>query len=651
MALIQIFRRPDATRRAVAAIGLCAACLLLAPLTSLAQEAAPRPASPSYRPSLEPAAPGRPPAGAAELRLVPAPRPDTSLLPGRSVVERVEEPLPAPVGPLRVPLGGPPNAGQVDIRSKHGRVTLIVRDAPLEQVLSTLAEQEGLNVVFRSDAETRVSLTLTDVPVSDALTAVLSIVGYRWTLSQGILYVTRTSDMDQLPAHVCGRQAQVFRLDYVAAGDILEAVQGFLSPNGNAYKMESSSTDNRRTKETLVVEDVPEVLAQIQEYLAQIDQPPRQVLIEAHVLQVDLGDDLQHGVNLDQVLNLAGTPVELQVTGFANPTAPVAGFLRIDGRDMKGILQCLQTTTDAKTLASTRVLVVDGQEARIQVGSQLGFRVTTTTETSTLESVEFLDLGVVLHVTPRIGRDNRVIMRVRPEVSSGQVNPDTGLPEEETTEVETDILLASGDGMVIGGLIQETETDLVQKLPILGSIRGIGWLFQSRQRTKDRSEIIIALVPHVLPYDPCLQQRNAEEMMRVQTPILCGPLESFPRPWEPCLHQAQCRPRRLPPVMSFGKASSPDTCGDCGHDPYVVPCPQAAADAPAGQESDVDTPASPVSDTHARSGGYQTQRRLYDPVYRNDPSRQYERMNHITRLPAVAPEYRFTRMPDAGSFR
>jgi hypothetical protein len=256
-----------------------------------------------------------------------------------------------------------------------------------------------------------------------------------------------------------------------------------------------------------------------------------------------------------------------------------------------------------------------------------------------------------LHVTPRIGRDNRVIMRVRPEVSSGQVNPDTGLPEEETTEVETDILLASGDGMVIGGLIQETETDLVQKLPILGSIRGIGWLFQSRQRTKDRSEIIIALVPHVLPYDPCLQQRNAEEMMRVQTPILCGPLESFPRPWEPCLHQAQCRPRRLPPVMSFGKASSPDTCGDCGHDPYVVPCPQAAADAPAGQESDVDTPASPVSDTHARSGGYQTQRRLYDPVYRNDPSRQYERMNHITRLPAVAPEYRFTRMPDAGSFR
>ncbi len=84
----------------------------------------------------------------------------------------------------------------------------------------------------------------------------------------------------------------------------------------------------------------------------------------------------------------------------------------------------LETTTDSKTLASPRVQVINGQNARIQVGQQLGFTVATVTQTSTIQDVQFLETGVVLSVTPTISRDGRILMEVKPEVSDGEINPD-----------------------------------------------------------------------------------------------------------------------------------------------------------------------------------------------------------------------------------
>ena len=75
------------------------------------------------------------------------------------------------------------------------------------------------------------------------------------------------------------------------------------------------------------------------------------------------------------------------------------------------MVELLKTTTDAKALATPKILAVSGQQSHIQIGSQLGFRVTTTTQTGTFESIQFLDVGVVLTVTPRITRDGRVLMR------------------------------------------------------------------------------------------------------------------------------------------------------------------------------------------------------------------------------------------------
>jgi type II secretory pathway component GspD/PulD (secretin) len=306
-----------------------------------------------------------------------------------------------------------------------------------------------------------------------------------------------------------------------------------LSPAGRSWVVETNSQDNRRTKESVAVVDYPPYLGRISDYICQADQPPRQVLIDAHILQVELTDDCRNGINFNNLISLSGSDITLKSIGFANSAATSGFFVDANGVGLDGLIELMKNTTDAKTLASPKLLVVSGQESHLQIGEKLGYRVTTTTQTSTLESVQFLDVGVVLKVIPRVTRDGRVIMRVMPKVSTGQVVPDTGLPSERTAETETDVLLNNGQGMVIGGLIQEKDSNVQSKLPLLGDIPYLGILFQKRQVIRSRNEIIVTLQPHVLPYCPIEQAHNDAEFIRTTQPLTERAIYSYPRPYEP----------------------------------------------------------------------------------------------------------------------
>ena len=487
-----------------------------------------------------------------------------------SVDLREQAPSPEATRPgqrFRVPLHHAPGSGEpgrIQISQQHGRISLVARDASVGEVLSLIAEQHGLNIVAADDITARISLSLNNVPLEDALNSILTVNGFTWVRQGEILLVSRVSSESRLSPTVQGRQMRVFPLNFVAAVDVDQVVKGMLSPVGQSFVTEASPLDKRRTRDQIVIEDLPEYLHRIESYLGQIDIPPRQVLIEAYILQVDLKDETRHGVNLQVLAQLANADVSLRTVGFANPMASPAFFLGVDGTDLDGLLEALKSTTDAKTLATPKVLVVNGQEARIQIGAQLGYLVTTTTQTSTLQNVDFLDVGVVLRVTPVISDDNQVLITVKPEVSSGRINPVTGLPEEETTEVETTIMLPDGEGMIIGGLIKETDIDSQTKVPIVGDLWLVGRLFQRRISTRERTEIIIALVPRIAPYNSCNRARDEVGLQRVTTPLFTGPLHRTSRPWEPGLPDAMSDPRRL------AVRRLPDAVGNL-HDPYPLP--------------------------------------------------------------------------------
>ncbi|MGD9637328.1 MAG: hypothetical protein AB7I57_24450, partial [Pirellulales bacterium] len=179
----------------------------------------------------------------------------------------------------------------VDIaQGAGGRIDrLVVRDASLSKVLALLAQTYHLNIVAANDIDAVISITLRDVPLEEALTAILSVANYTWVNRDGIILVTSLADTTLSPG-VQGRVTEIFDLDFISASVISETVTNFLSPIGKMTVVESDPTDNRRTREMIVVEDIPDAIARIADYIAQVDCPPRQVLIEAHILQVRLHD-------------------------------------------------------------------------------------------------------------------------------------------------------------------------------------------------------------------------------------------------------------------------------------------------------------------------------------------------------------------------
>ena len=474
---------------------------------------------------------------------------DVQFAPGNPVPQlNVPQALPpglnAP-GTFHVPLPDPAASHDIALDPAADSISLTATETPLSAVLTMIAQQEGINIVSGQELTMPVNVSLHNVPLAEALDSILNIAGCTWYAHGGIIYVSRIDgEGHQLPI-VQGRQVRVFPLNFVSAADVETVITGLLSPVGHVYATQVDSKDKRRTREAVVVEDLPMYLERAMMYIAEIDQPPRQVLIEAHILEVTLKDNTVHGVNLDYMSELLGADVRIQTLGFANPAASSGFLFSIDGSDLNALVEALQKTTDAKTLASPKVVALNGQEARIQIGERLGYFVTTTTQTSTLQQVEFLDVGIVLRVTPAITADGRVMMSVSPEISTGKINDATGLPDKATTEVETTVMLHDGHGIVIGGLLQESDSDDQSKVPIVGDAWLIGRAFQRRTANKERKEVIVALVPRIVPYEPCYQQQDEQELHRATTRLVDPALNRVDRPWEGHLPDAIREPRSI----------------------------------------------------------------------------------------------------------
>lgn len=431
----------------------------------------------------------------------------------------------------------------LELRMNDGMITLIAREASLSDILAILAQDHGLNIVSSESITEKVTVTLRDVPLADALNAILSIQGLSWSRRNNIISISKLSNTGGGSAIVQGRVIRVYPLSYVSSTEVESVIKDLISPVGRVKSMVSEKIDTRKSADRLIVEDLPEYLDRIDLCIRELDRPPKQVQIEAHILEVDLSAENRHGVNLEVLSDVSGSRIFLKTPGFGRSTSSPAMLFGIDGNNVDGLLDALKATVDARTLASPHVLVTHGQEAKIQIGGKIGYRQSTTTETSTVQGVEFLDIGVVLTVTPYIGADGQILMRVNPEVSDGQINQNTELPDEQITTVNSTVLLNDGQGMVIGGLIREVDDDQRAKAPFLGEFWMVGKLFQSVRQIRSRKEVIVVLVPRIVECPCPTSDREKVQLDRVETPIFRGALQREYRPWEPELPEVHFRPR------------------------------------------------------------------------------------------------------------
>jgi general secretion pathway protein D len=264
---------------------------------------------------------------------------------------------------------------------------------------------------------------------------------------------------------------------------------------------------------TLLVQSSPEQWEQIQHLLTEIDIPPRQVLIDAKIYEVHLTGDLSAGVETflqkRGATNSAGI-TDQQLTGSATATGLVltGGTLVGHSRELLSLLQASDVQTKAKVLSAPSIIATDSIAASITVGTSVPTLssqavnpgVTTGGNSLFTNTISNTTTGVGLNILARVNASGVVTMVINQNVSAPQATTSSTInsPSFSQRNVSTQVTVEDGDTVAIGGIIDETNTESSSGVPFLSRIPYLGFMFGTKTYTKDRTELIIFLTPHVI---------------------------------------------------------------------------------------------------------------------------------------------------------
>jgi type II secretory pathway component GspD/PulD (secretin) len=364
-------------------------------------------------------------------------------------------------------------------------VTIVVRATPIAEVFEMLSRKEKVNVLLADGVEGEVSVNLYDVSLDRAIRTIARSAGYVARRNSGTWLILKPEDAGKESAHQ-NTVVRAFKVQYSDPGAVADIVSNHLSRFG-----EITPLAERRL---LVVEDLPEFVERVARLLNEIDREPRQILIEARILEISLNDEDAFGIDWVKFFDVDDGSGVAGVVGLAQPGNPGLS-VEILNSNLAVFLNALEEKRRVRTLATPSLLALENQEAEVVIGDRLGFRVTTTINQVTSESVEFLESGVILKLTASVDRDGRILLDVHPEVSTGVLTD--GLPSQTTTEVSTRLLTEDGQHVFIGGLINDRHTDTTTGVPILRDIPYLGRLFTGLDQIQTRTETVVLLAAHV----------------------------------------------------------------------------------------------------------------------------------------------------------
>jgi len=382
-------------------------------------------------------------------------------------------------------------------------ITLDAEDAYLPSVLKILAEKGGLNIVTGPGVTNgRLSIHLKDVPIDQAVNLVVRAAGLAYERIGNSVLV---ADPQSLKAET-GLSSYVVDLKYANANDV-KAALGKLNA-----EIQVDQGGNR-----LIVVTSPRVISEVQEIVTKLDAPARQVMLEARIVEVSTDDAKKLGIDWD-LLNrqtfviVEGTPAPAPVPPGSLPDEmpfvrgwPKANGISRQAHSLQVALDLMIHEGNAKVLANPKIATLNGREASMLVGQRIPFVVTGTTfagnAAAPTTSIQQEEVGVKLRITPLINADGYITTDISPEVSSvtdfrGVAND---LPVISTRQATTTVRLKDGNSVIIGGLLSETTSRSITKVPIIGQIPGIGLLFQHHNTTVERHDLVIEVTPRIIP--------------------------------------------------------------------------------------------------------------------------------------------------------
>jgi len=368
------------------------------------------------------------------------------------------------------------------------RLSMTMKDAELSDVMDMISREERINVFVSADNVETVSFSIYDMALPDAIRAISNAAGLAVEYYDGNYYIVEREEAGKYAPDALTR-VKSFTLEYVEVQEMQALLEPYLSDYG-----EITVFDDRNM---FLVEDTPEFLRRIDVLVGEIDLAPTQILIEAQILEISLTDEDSYGLDWAKLFDSRGGVGEIGTQGLSNPTSPGL-FFDFASPNFVATLNALTSQGRVRTLATPTLLAIEGRESSVIIGDRRGYSVTTTINQVTTESIEFLESGVILRVTASVDENGHIMMDIHPEVSTGVIEPISGIPSQATTEVTTSTIVPDGKTIFVGGLIKRRIEESKRGVPVIGRIPVVGGLFSNRQQTTSNTETVVLITPTIV---------------------------------------------------------------------------------------------------------------------------------------------------------
>jgi type IV pilus assembly protein PilQ len=407
------------------------------------------------------------------------------------------------------------------------RVSVDHNDVSIDIVIRQLAEQADLDMIMSPNVTGKVTVTLTDVPLEEALSNILAVHGCTYVPTGNVIrIITYEEQVEKVEL----LQTKTFEIVYADAAQVVDALNKFKSQQGSVSTIKGTSH--------IIVTDTESKIREITALIEKVDRITPQVLVEARIYDITSRDKLDLGVewsagrrtnwngdtmNDDITVSKSGNPTYVNsrtnpfigsgFEGATSNTEDTSGFLRFGwltpNIDIDAQIRAQQEIAEAKLLANPRILVLDNETAFFDIVTEEPYVERTVSGGTVTESVRFKDVGVKLEVTPHITRNGMLRLHIMPEfnVFIRRVNlssESTNVPIVDTRKVNTIALVQDGQTVVLGGMRKKDVSKGKNKIPLLGDLPLVGALFRFEGESTSVTELVVFITPRILEQKPVL---------------------------------------------------------------------------------------------------------------------------------------------------
>ncbi len=393
-------------------------------------------------------------------------------------------------------------------QSQQEYITLNLERVSLRSALELLMTRLGKNLLIDAEvAPVTLNMSLDNITATDAFNALLESNGLSYREMEGNVYFVAT--VQKIGAQTVVKHIQC---KYAFAKDLAEILKSMVGSESGAIM------SDERTN-TLVVKERPDVILRMEKLIEELDKPTKQIYIQAEIVEISASDNSEFGIewlwktaNFRSFDGQSGTNFDLRgatEAGESSATTPSVGdgfpFPSGDGlgvgllnSDIEVVLHALAETNDLNLLSRPRIVTLDNQESVIEVGDQIPFR---KLNEFGVTSFEFKDATVQLLVKPHIVDSKYILMKVSPKADFANGFTPDGTPIISTRRASTNVKIRDGQTIVIGGLIRDSLVNTESKVPILGDVPLLGYLFKNSKSTKVKTQLIVFITPIILEDD------------------------------------------------------------------------------------------------------------------------------------------------------